>query len=243
VIRIDNTPARRTLDNAGHAIQLECQPINEAEASSREALKLNWNLAPAHNNLAQALKQRGLFAESVAHQRIAVRLNPGNASRKSALLFDLDYLPDLNAEELAREHRQLGEKYGAPDPVAVSYNNVPNPERRLRIGYLSPDLRAHSVAFFIESLLVAHNRTSVEVTCYANVSSPDPMTHRLREHADRWRNIWSMDDNQLSELISSDDIDILVDLAGHTANNRLRVFGMKLLLYRSPGWVTRTRQV
>ena len=111
--------------------------------------------------------------------------------------------------------------------MAVKYSNLHDPNKRLRIGYLSSDFRAHSIAFFIEPLLIAHNRTNVEITCYANIGNPDPMTHRLRENADRWRNVWSLDDNELAGLIRNDGIDILVDLAGHTANNRLRVFATK----------------
>jgi predicted O-linked N-acetylglucosamine transferase (SPINDLY family) len=83
------------------------------------------------------------------------------------------------------------------------------------------------VAFFIEPLLAAHNRDRVEITCYANLLQPDPMTQRLRGIADRWRNVWGLDDNKLTQLVRSDGIDILVDLAGHTNGNRLRAFGRK----------------
>lgn len=207
--------------------QLRCHLFEAAEQSCRIALQLDQACVPAHNNLAQALKERGLLAESVAQQRVAIRLSPEGAGLHSNLLLDLNYLPDFDAQECAREHRLWGERYGAPGGSVAAHSNTPDPDRRLRIGYLSPDFRAHSVAFFIEPLLSAHNRDRVEVTCYANQLQPDPMTHRLRGVADRWRNVWGLDDNKLVQLVRSDGIDILVDLAGHTSGNRLGAFGRK----------------
>ena len=207
--------------------QLSCNLFEPAERSCRTAIQLDQSCVPAHNNLAQALKERGLLADSIAQQRAAIRLSPDSASLHSNLLLDLNYLPDYDAWECAREHRMWGERYGSPDGNVAPYSNTPDPEKRLRIGFVSPDFRAHSVAFFIEPLLVAHNRDRVEVTCYANLLQPDPMTQRLRGIADRWRNVWALDDTRLVQLIRSDGIDILVDLAGHTRGNRLRVFGRK----------------
>jgi predicted O-linked N-acetylglucosamine transferase (SPINDLY family) len=208
-------------------VQLQCNLFEAAEQTCRIALQLDPNHMPAHNNLAQALKERGLLTESVGQQRVAVRLSPDNAALHSNLLLDLNYLPDLGADECAREHRLWGELHGGPAGKVARHSNQPDPEKRLRIGYVSPDFRAHSVAFFIEPLLAAHNRERVEVTGYANLLQPDPMTRRLREIADRWHNVWGLDDNKLAQLVRNDGIDILVDLAGHTAGNRLGVFGMK----------------
>jgi predicted O-linked N-acetylglucosamine transferase (SPINDLY family) len=208
-------------------VQLQLGQPEAAEGSCRRALQLSPDHVPAHNNLAQALKERGRLAESVAQQRIAVRLSPGDARRHSAMLFDLNYLEDLDAEDCAREHRQFGEFYGSPTQSPAGLPNNRDPDRRLRVGYVSPDFRAHSVAFFLEPLLTAYDRGVVEITCYSSLATPDPMTHRLRGHADRWRDVWHLTDNQLSGLIRDDGIDILVDLAGHTANNRLRIFGMR----------------
>lgn len=207
--------------------ELRSHLFDRAEQSCRIALQLDPSCVPAHNNLAQALKERGLLAESIAQQRVAIHLSPDGAGLHSNLLLDLNYIPDFDAQECAREHCQWGERYGAAGEKVATHSNIPDPGRRLRIGYVSPDFRAHSVAFFIEPLLSAHNRECFEVTCYANMVQPDPMTNRLREIADRWRNVWSLDDNKLVELVRGDGIDILVDLAGHTSGNRLKVFGRK----------------
>ncbi len=208
-------------------VQLRSHLFEPAEQSCRIALRLDPSCVPAHNNLAQALKERGLLAESVAQQRVAIHLSPEGAGLHSNLLLDLNYLTGLDVRECAREHRLWGERYGAPGGRVALHANVPDPQKRLRIGYLSPDFRAHSVAFFIEPLLAAHNRDQVEVTGYANLLQPDPLTAHLRAIADRWRNVWSLDDNKLAALIRRDGIDILVDLAGHTSGNRLRLFGLK----------------
>lgn len=207
--------------------QLHCNLFEAAEHSCRIALQLDLNCVAAHNNLAQTLKERGLLAESVAQQRVAIRLSPEGAGLHSNLLLDLNYLPDFAADECAREHRLWGERYGAPGGSKATHSNTPDPDRRLRVGYVSPDFRAHSVAFFIEPLLAAHNRDRVEVFCYANQIGPDAMTHHLRGIADYWRNVWSLDDHKMAEFVRRDGIDILVDLAGHTRGNRLSVFGRK----------------
>jgi predicted O-linked N-acetylglucosamine transferase (SPINDLY family) len=207
--------------------QLCCDLFEPAEQSCRMALKLDPSCVPAHNNLAQALKERGFFAESIAQQRVAIALSPGGAGLHSNLLLDLNYLPDFDAYECLREHRLWGERCGTSSGGVTKHANAPDPEKRLRVGYVSPDFRAHSVAFFIEPLLSAHNRERIEVFCYANQVGPDAMTHNLHGLADQWRNVWSLDDVKLAELVRSDGIDILVDLAGHTSGNRLTVFGRK----------------
>lgn len=208
--------------------QLRCNLFDPAEKSCRIALQLDPACVPAHNNLAQALKERGLLAESVVQQRVAIHLSPHGAGLHSNLLLDLNYLPGFDVRECAREHRLWGERYGAPGGIVAPHSNAPDPAKRLRIGYVSPDFRAHSVAFFIEPLLAAHDRDRVEVFCYANLLAPDAMTHRLRGIVDGWRNVWSLDDQKLADLVRSDGIDILVDLSGHTSGNRLRAFGLKL---------------
>ncbi len=208
-------------------IQLHSDLFEAAERNCRIALQLDPACMSACNNLSQALKGRGLMQESVAQQRVAVTLDPGNTVLHSNLLLDMNYLMDLDAVECAREHRLWGERHAKPEDQATDYRNKRDPDKRLRVGYVSPDFRGHSVAFFIEPLLSAHARDRVEIFCYANLLKPDPMTNRLHKLADQWRNVWGMKDDRLSALIRDDGIDILVDLAGHTSGNRLGVFGRK----------------
>ena len=131
------------------------------------------------------------------------------------------------ADYLLAAHREWDERYGRQAPRPTAYANVRDVGRRLKIGYLSPDFRQHSVAYFIEPLLKAHDRQAVEVFCYAEVMRPDTVTAHLQGLADHWLMTVGLSDDELAERIGTDGIDILVDLAGHTANNRLRVFARK----------------
>ena len=97
----------------------------------------------------------------------------------------------------------------------------------MRVGYLSPDFWAHSVAYFIAPLLEHHDREQIELVCYANARTADAMTERLQGYADYWRDIRPLIDDQVAGMVRNDGIDILVDLAGHTAGNRLAVFARK----------------
>jgi protein O-GlcNAc transferase len=108
--------------------------------------------------------------------------------------------------------------------LQVEHTHDRNLERRLRIGYVSPDFKTHSVSYFIESLISSHDRRQFEVFCYAEVPNPDNKTDHLRKLADGWRSIVEMAMNDVVDCIRGDGIDILVDLTGHTANNRLQVF-------------------
>jgi predicted O-linked N-acetylglucosamine transferase (SPINDLY family) len=99
--------------------------------------------------------------------------------------------------------------------------------RRLRVGYVSADFRQHAVAWFAEPLLAAHDRTCVELYCYAEVASPDTTTERFRALADHWRSTVGVSDASLADMIRDDGIDVLVDLTGHTAGNRMLVFARK----------------
>ena len=104
---------------------------------------------------------------------------------------------------------------------------LPDPERRLRIGYVSPDFRNHAVSFLLMPLLSNHDHGQVEIFCYAEVARPDDVTERLRACADVWRVTVGLTDEQMADMVRKDRIDILVDLALHTANNRLLVFARK----------------
>lgn len=107
------------------------------------------------------------------------------------------------------------------------HGNSPEPERRLRIGYVSGDFRHHSVAQFFEPVLARHDRGGFEIFCYYNLFRVDDTTERLRRRADCWREITSLSDEAVADLVGRDGIDILVDLSGHTKYNRLLAFARK----------------
>jgi predicted O-linked N-acetylglucosamine transferase (SPINDLY family) len=144
------------------------------------------------------------------------------------MVLSLNYLPAISPELVHAAHLGYGERFEGPLrgswPV---HANGCNPERRLKIGYVSADLRQHSVAFFMEPVLAHHDKTQVEVFCYYNDVRQDAVTERLKGHVDHWRPCKHLDDAALAAQVQADGIDVLVDLSGHTARNRLPVFGRK----------------
>lgn len=202
--------------------------MEEAIACFRHAIALQPDSTEAYNNLGNALQDQGHMGEAVtACYRRALALKPESADTHSNMLFSLYYPSDVPAEKIVAETRLWNEQHGRPQSSAIDHGNVCDPLRRLRIGYVSPDFRKHSVAWFLEPLLRAHDPDAVEVFCYAEVPRPDAVTERLRGLADHWRNTVGLSDDGLAERIRQDGIDILVDLAGHSANNRLPVFARK----------------
>jgi predicted O-linked N-acetylglucosamine transferase (SPINDLY family) len=146
----------------------------------------------------------------------------------SNLLLPLHYHPDYSPADLLREHRAWAEGHVAPLVAARRpHENLPEPDRRLRVGYVSPDFREHSVARFVLPLFREHDRRQVEVVAYSDATTPDAVTRLVRDQVDRWRDVATLGDEQLAEVVRADGIDILVDLAAHSAHNRLLAFARK----------------
>jgi protein O-GlcNAc transferase len=146
----------------------------------------------------------------------------------SNLLLVLHYAPGIDPKEIYREHVRWNEMHTRHLPPAAAHTHVPDPERRLRIGYVSPDFREHAIARTFYPLLAGHDHGVCEVCCYASLPGPpDATTARMQAHADVWRDIASLTDDQAAAMIRGDGIDILVDLAGHTAGQRLGVFARR----------------
>ena len=197
--------------------------LGRAAALARRALELDPNNALAHNNLGSALLQQGDLEGTLLHYAESSRLAPERPSCLSSFLFTLNNDPRRSPEEIAALHREYDVKYGpAQRPPRV--RPVRDRGRRLRVGYLSPDFRAHSVAYFFDPLLGAHDRGAFEITCYADSATVDGVTRRLRAEAEHWRQVAGLSDEAFAQIVAADGIDVLVDLAGHTASNRLRMF-------------------
>ena len=201
--------------------------LDEAVAAFRQAIGIKPDYAQAHSNLGNALKDQGKLEEAVAAYRQAIGIKPDYAQAHSNLLFGLNYDEKSTADRLFAAHREWDERYGRQISRPTAYANDREAGRRLKIGYVSPDFRGHSVAFFVEPLLKGHDRQAVEVFCYAEVTRPDTVTAHLQGLVDHWLVTVGLSDEELAKRIRADGIDILVDLAGHTAKNRLRVFARK----------------
>jgi len=201
--------------------------LDEAIASYRRAFALRPNYAQAYSNLGAALVDQGKLDEAIAACRRAIAIKPDYAGAHGNLLLYLNYNDRETAESLFAEHREWGARLCRQATTPVAFANARQAGRRLRIGYVSPDLREHPVSRFFEPLLREHDREAVEIFCYAEVARPDAVTARLRELSEQWLTTAGLTDDALAERIRADGIDILVDLAGHTANNRLGVFARK----------------
>lgn len=151
-----------------------------------------------------------------------------NAIIHSNLLSCLQYNQSINDSQLFAEHIAWEERHGQPRRIRmVPWSNIPSPDRIIRIGYVSPDFVRHPVGNFISSVLHCYNKHLVEIFCYSDCLIEDDVTVDLRSNAVVWKAVHGMPDEQLADIIRIDQIDILVDLAGHTRNNRLPVFAMK----------------
>jgi predicted O-linked N-acetylglucosamine transferase (SPINDLY family) len=202
--------------------------LDDAVVAYRQAVRLKPGLAEAWNNLGTALKELGEVDEALRAYRQAMEIRPDFPMAHSNLLLALHYQPEINGESLFREHRRWDERHARPLAVGASLcANDRNLKRRLRVGYVSADFRAHSVAYFVEGLLANHDPAHVEVFCYANVPAPDTITARVRGIVSHWREIAGIADEAVTKMIREDAIDILVDLGGHTANHRLLIFARK----------------
>lgn len=178
-------------------------------------------------NLARAHMETGDVHHGIEMLRKAVDMMPTNAQAHSNLLFRLHQLPQMDPQMLWHEHRRWGQTHAPATLARKAHENIPDPDRKLHVGYISPDFRRHSVAYFLECLLDGHDRSQVAVYGYGNVEYADEMTEQLKRMCDRYHNIYDLTDEQVAALIAREKMDILVDLAGHAGDNRLLVMARK----------------
>jgi predicted O-linked N-acetylglucosamine transferase (SPINDLY family) len=209
----------------GHALS-SAGRCTEALASFEAALRLQPHCAAPLNNLGRALSAQGRVEEAISRYREALGVSP-SPSIHSNLLYSMNFL-DLDPAWVRSEHENWGRLYGGASRVCAALPAIRTLSgRRLRVGYLSPDLVDHSVAYFIAPILANHDRSKVEVFCYSSAKVPDGVTRRLRGLAEHWRDIARLGDDEAAAAIAQDGLDLLVDLSGHTADNRLRVLARR----------------
>ena len=194
----------------------------------RRAQALDSNNYEACRNLGGALAGLGQFDEAENLHRRALALRPDYAAGHSSLLFGLNYRPDLTPDEIFAKYREFDARHAAPLRTAIQpHANHRAPERRLRLGYVSPDFCEHVVSAFMLPLLAEHDRSRFEVFAYAEVRSPDAMSEQIKGRVDHWISTVGLSDAALAERIRADQIDVLVDLAGHTTGNRMLTFARR----------------
>ncbi len=201
--------------------------LSEAEVNHRQCISLNPDYPRAWNNLGNELRDQGRLDEARDAYRKALQLKPDYMRAHSNLLFSL--LCDMeDLQAVYEEHLKWGETHTA-GLIPLSNDGRPDsdPDRKLRIAYVSPDFREHSVAYFIEPILASYDREYFEVYCLSDVIRPDAVTGRLKGYVDKWLDVSACSDDAVADIIRQEGIDILVDLAGHTSHHRLMVFARR----------------
>jgi protein O-GlcNAc transferase len=202
--------------------------LDDALAAYQKALNLEPNAAQIHFNTAITLLALGRTYAAFNASCRAVELDPNYVMAHSNVLLCMAYQGGGSGAEHLAAHKAWGELHAEPlKPASVVYNNSRDPERRLKIGYVSCDFQAHPVGWLLANVLPAHDREKVEVFCYANDVVEDEVTSRLKASADHWRDITGADDDEVAARVRWDHIDILIDLTGHTGKNRLLAFALE----------------
>jgi predicted O-linked N-acetylglucosamine transferase (SPINDLY family) len=215
--------------NLGNALT-DMRRFDDAVASYRRALELKPDYVEANSNLGNALQDLGQLEAAIASYRRALELKPDYAEAHSNLLFTLNYLPNQPAAPLLDEAKRYGELVARLARPFTAWRNVADPSRRLRVGLVSGDLRSHPVGYFVESVLSALTSQAsqrIELFAYSSHFSSDAVTARIKSCCRAWHLTLGMSDESLAKRIHDDEIDILIDLSGHTAHNRLPVFAWK----------------
>jgi len=228
-------PLRAILASQGPSAEVHCNlgvalraagALDEAAHHLREAARLRPTLAAAWYNLGLLEFGRSRYAEAEHAYRAAVAAEPAAEAWQHSLLCLLNYAPGHDRRAVYEAHRAWASRFPLPRRVHAGRARERRAER-LRVGYVSADLRGHSVAYFIGPVLQHHDRGRFEIFCYDNWAKPDDTTARLRGYVEHWRPVHALDDDAVEELVRNDRIDILVDLSGHTLGHRLGVFARK----------------
>jgi protein O-GlcNAc transferase len=202
--------------------------LDEAIAVFQRALELKPDIADVWNDLGNVFKDQGQIDAAIAAYQTALKFKPDYLGYYSNILYTLHFHSDYDARAIYEEHVRWNRQHAAPLKQFIQpHSNNRDPERPLRIGYVSPEFRRNVVGWNVLPLLQQHCHEQFKIFCYSGVLNPDSMTQQIRSCADEWRNISTASDERTAQMIRNDGIDILVDLTLHMAHNRLLVFARK----------------
>jgi protein O-GlcNAc transferase len=221
-LQSDNAVAMTTLG----LLRRRQNRLDDAIDLWRRAAEVSPDYFAATNNLAGALMERGEVSEAIRMCRRTLTQQPAHAGAHSNLLLALHYDPAQSPQSIADEHQAYGRAYRFE---SVSFPRQRHSAQRIRIGYVSPNFRQHAVATFIEGILRSHDRSKFQITCYSDARphEMDETTASMRANVDRWFDTAHLNDEELVAHIRSSGEDILVDLSGHIARNRMRTFARR----------------
>jgi predicted O-linked N-acetylglucosamine transferase (SPINDLY family) len=213
----------QALNNLGTALG-EKGFLDEAIKTCLRAIQIDPNFLGIYRNLGNSYRDAGRLDDAIAAYRKASEKKDDPAAMDD-LFIALLLHPHLTREQVWQEHVTWNREYAKPlIPAHISHPNDANPDRRLKIGYVSPDFSEHPVGRFFLPLIANHDHTQFEIYCYDDTRRPDTLTQQAKAHAEVWRRTLGMPDENLAHLIRQDRIDILVDLTMHTKRNRLLAF-------------------
>ncbi|CEM06443.1 unnamed protein product [Vitrella brassicaformis CCMP3155] len=231
-----NPSFAQTLNNIG-VIYTVIGKMTEAYEYTRRAIDVNPNYAEAYNNLGVLYRDQGDVELAVQAYEKCISIDPNSKNALQNRLLALNYLASVSVQDIFEAHRQWGMQFTSMNVNIGGSLQVRRPftswkvsssaDRVLRVGYISPDLFTHSVSYFIHAPLKHHDPAKVQVYVYANVVKEDDKTQMFKQLVPVWRTIMGMGEYDVAKLIYEDQIDILVELTGHTANNRLDVMAWK----------------
>ena len=197
----------------------------DAENIFQIAIQIDPEFADPYVNLAEVYKETGRAEDAVEFYQKSLQLAPDRPSVHSNYLYALNNMHSLLDGDIYKAHKKWDQQHAAAPLSHPARANTKN--RALKIGYVSPDFRRHSVSYFLLPIFANHDSGMIEVTCYSNGLIEDEVTEQLRNSVAQWRSIFGMSDTDAARLIQSDEIDVLVDLSGHTMGNRLPLFALK----------------
>ncbi|MGD1277622.1 MAG: tetratricopeptide repeat protein [Tepidisphaeraceae bacterium] len=201
---------------------------DQATAACQRAVDLQPGHPDAYCHLGNAHKNIGQLDHAIEAYRRALAAKPDYWQVHSNLVLLFHYSADYSAADLLQELREWDQRHAQPLKRFITpHGNDPDPDRRLKIGYVSPDFCLHIAGMTLLPLFRQHDHSAFEVFCYYNLLRQDPWTEKFRACADHWRDIAHESNESVAQMIREDGIDILVDLAVHSANNRLLLFARK----------------
>ncbi len=223
------------LYNRGNAL-IDLGRSDEAIVSLRRALAANPARSDIHSSQAHALFDARRPDEAIRDFRRAIDIAHDDAGAHCSLIFALNFDPDATTADQQAERARWAARYEQAFPAVHRHGNAADPDRRLRVGYVSSHFRHQAATYAFGGVIVSHDRAQFDVTCYSDTVAEDDLTARLRTNVDRWRETSGLSDDELAQLIRSDQIDILVDVVGHMRGNRLAVFARKPAPVQVTGW-------
>lgn len=201
--------------------------VTQAISLCHRVLELNPNSEVALSMLGGCFAHLGDPVTGIAHFDRALAIKPDHQDAITRKIFALDFVPDMDFERLQAARKYWWDQIGSKSPRRQLKARSLDPERRIVVGYVSADFREHSAALAFLPVLRHRDRERFEIVCYSNSPMQDATTALCRSLADKWVDAWQMTDDRLADRIEADQVDILVDLSGHSGGNRLPMFAMK----------------